>query len=114
MLHHFYPTGRISRWPYLWRVIALYLLAFACYGLPSLAEYKLHDTTAIWENIAFTGMLICLYLLVVQMVKRLHDLNLQAWWLLLAFVPIVSLGLGNALSFVSGTAGQNRFGAAPR
>ncbi|RZK28959.1 MAG: DUF805 domain-containing protein [Hymenobacter sp.] len=113
MLHHFYPTGRLRRWPYFWRIMALYLLGFACYGLPALAEYQFNDIAAHWKNLALAGMAFCLYLFVVQMVKRLHDLNLKGWWLLLAFVPIASIGLGNALTFVSGTAGPNRFGPAP-
>ena len=113
MLHHSYPTGRISRWPYLWRVLTLYLLAFLCYGLPRLAEYQFNNTAAHWENLALAGILFCFYLVVVLMVKRLHDLNLRGWWLLLALIPIVSIGLGNALFFVSGTAGPNRFGPSP-
>lgn len=113
MLHHFYPTGRLRRWPYFWRITALYLLGFACYSLPALAEYQFNDTAAQWKNLALGGMALCLYLFVVQMIKRLHDLNLKGWWLLLAFVPIASIGLGNALTFVSGTAGPNRFGPAP-
>jgi uncharacterized membrane protein YhaH (DUF805 family) len=113
MLHHFYPIGRLSRWPYLWRVLTLYLLAFICYGLPVFAEYQFGDTAAHWENLAFAGIIFCLYLMGVQMVKRLHDMNLRGWWLLLALVPVASIGLGNALCFVSGTAGPNQFGPAP-
>jgi uncharacterized membrane protein YhaH (DUF805 family) len=113
MLHHFYPTGRISRWPYLWRVLTLYLVAFLCYGLPRLAEYQFHDTAAYWQNLALAGIAFCFYMVVVQIIKRLHDLNLRGWWLLLALVPVVSIGLSNALWFVSGTAGPNRFGPPP-
>ncbi|TVT40060.1 DUF805 domain-containing protein [Hymenobacter setariae] len=113
MLHHFYPTGRISRWPYFWRVPALYLLAFICYGLPRFAEYQLNDTAAHWRNIAFAGIVFCFYMVVVQGVKRLHDLDLRGWWLLFILVPLVSIGLGSALAFVSGTAGPNRFGPSP-
>ncbi len=113
MLHHFYPTGRLSRWPYFWRIAALYLLGFACYGLPAWAEYQFNDTATHWENLAMASMAFCFYLFVVQIIKRLHDLNLRGWWILLAFIPIASIGLGNALTFVSGTAGPNRFGPAP-
>jgi uncharacterized membrane protein YhaH (DUF805 family) len=113
MLHHFYPTGRISRWPYFWRVPALYLVAFIYYGLPAFAEHKFNDAGEHWKNIALAGIAFCAYMVVVQGVKRLHDLNLRGWWLLLMLVPLVSIGLGSALAFVSGTAGPNRFGASP-
>jgi len=113
MLHHFSPTGRLSRWPYFWRVIVLYLLAFACYGLPSLAEYQLHDTAAYWQNIALLGMAVCFYLMLLQGIKRLHDIDLRGWWLLLALVPIVSIVLGAGMQFIAGTQGPNRFGLPP-
>lgn len=113
MLHHFSPTGRLSRWPYFWRVLALYLLAFACYGLPALAEYEFHDTVGIWKNLALLGIALCFYLIALQHIKRLHDLDMRGWWLLLALVPLISLVLGAGMQFVAGTAGPNRFGPPP-
>jgi len=113
MLHHFYPTGRISRWPYFWRVPTLYVIAFICYGLPAFAEYQFHDVGEHWKNLALVGIAFCFYMVVVQGIKRLHDLNLRSWWLLLLLVPVASLVLGSALSLVSGTAGPNRFGPSP-
>jgi uncharacterized membrane protein YhaH (DUF805 family) len=113
MLHHFSPTGRISRWPYFWRVLVLYLLAFACYGLPALAEYQFGDTAPVWQNLALAGMVFCAYLIFLQTVKRLHDLNMRGWWLLILLLPIVSLLLGAGMQFVAGTPGPNRFGPSP-
>ena len=110
MLHYFTPKGRLSRWPFFWRVLALYLLAFACYGLPALAEQQLHNPAGYWKNLALAGLLICFYLTIAQAIKRLHDLNLRGWWLLLSFVPVASLVLGVGMQFVAGTAGANRFG----
>ena len=113
MLHHFFPTGRIGRWSYVGQLLAFYALGIACYSLPALAEYQLHDTAAYWENLALAGMVLCFYLLMVQMIKRLHDLNMRGWWLLLALVPIAGSILGNGMVFVSGTNGPNKFGPAP-
>jgi len=114
MLHHFYPIGRISRWPYFWRVLVLYLLAFACYGLPSLAEYQFGDTAPIWQNLALAGLALCFYLIFLQVVKRLHDLDMRAWWLLAMLLPVASLIVGAGMQFVAGTNGPNRFGPPPR
>ena len=91
MWHPLTPAGRLSRWPFFWRVLALYLLAFACYGLPVLAE-RLHHPAGSWQNLALAGMVACYYLVIAQSIKRLHDLDLRGWWLLLAFVPMVNLG----------------------
>ena len=114
MLHHFTPTGRISRWPYFWRVLTLYLLAFACYGLPALAEYQFGTTAPLWQNLALVGMVLCFYLAFLQAVKRLHDIDLVAWWLLLGLLPGISFILGAGMQFIAGTAGPNRFGPPPR
>ena len=113
MLHYFTPAGRLCRWPFFGRVLALYLLAFACYGLLALAE-QLHSPAGYWKNLAVAGILTCFYLIIAQSIKRLHDLDLRGWWLLLTLVPVVSLVLGAGMQFVPGTAGANRFGADPR
>ena len=92
----------------------LYLLAFACYGLPTLAEYQFGDKAPIWRNLALVGMAICAYLVFLQVVKRLHDLDMRAWWLLVLLLPVASLVLSAGMQFVTGTAGPNRFGPSPR
>ena len=47
-------------------------------------------------------------------VTRLHDRNMPAWWLLLAFIPVVGgLGLFVLLAFVPGNPGPNRYGPPP-
>ncbi|MFD1874017.1 DUF805 domain-containing protein [Hymenobacter bucti] len=110
----FAPTGRISRWPYFSRVLALYLLTFACYSLPALAEYQFGDTASVWKNLSLAGLIICFYLIFLQSVKRLHDLDMRAWWLLVLLLPVASLVVGAGMQFVAGTAGPNRFGPSPR
>ena len=112
MWHHFTPAGRLNRWPYFWRVLALYLVAFACYSLPALAEQQ-HSSVGGWKNLALVGILICIYLVAVQAIKRLHDLDMRGWWLLLFFVPLVGFVLGTRIQFMPGTTGPNRFGVDP-
>jgi uncharacterized membrane protein YhaH (DUF805 family) len=95
-------------------VPTFYLLAFACYGLPVLAETQLKSTAAYWQHISLVGIAICLYLVLTHTIKRLHDIELRGWWLLLLFLPIASLILGAGMQFVAGTAGPNRFGPDPK
>ncbi|RZK99125.1 MAG: DUF805 domain-containing protein [Hymenobacter sp.] len=114
MLHLFTITGRIRRRTFWWSVPALYALAFACYGLPALAETQFNSNSPHWRNAALAGMGLCFYLAFTQAAKRLHDLNLRSWWLLLGMVPVVSLFLGAGMQFVPGTTGPNRFGNDPR
>lgn len=46
-------------------------------------------------------------------VKRLHDIEASGWWILLLFVPFVSIGLTVALLVYPGTKGSNAYGAEP-
>lgn len=49
------------------------------------------------------------------MVRRLHDRQFSAWWLLLALVPALGpVVLACQLLFARGTHGDNRYGADPR
>ena len=45
--------------------------------------------------------------------RRLNDMNLSAWWLLLIMVPLINLVGILALLVAPGSAGSNRFGPAP-
>jgi uncharacterized membrane protein YhaH (DUF805 family) len=57
--------------------------------------------------------LVFLYFYIVFGIRRLHDMNRSAWWLLLGLVPLVNLILGLVLLLAGGTAGANDY-AAPR
>jgi uncharacterized membrane protein YhaH (DUF805 family) len=114
VLQLFKFTGRLRRRAFFWRVPALYVLAFGCYGLPVLAEVKLNSTAAHWSIISQLAIATCFYLMLTQSVKRLHDIDLRGWWLLLALLPVVNMLLGSGMQFVSGTPGPNRFGPDPR
>ncbi len=45
-------------------------------------------------------------------VRRLHDLNASAWWLLVTFIPFGAL-LFFALPFKKGSSGTNKYGEPP-
>lgn len=43
-------------------------------------------------------------------IRRLHDMNLSGWWVLLYFVPIVGNIAPWVLLFIRGTDGPNKYG----
>jgi len=48
-------------------------------------------------------------------VKRLHDRNRSAWWMLFSLVPVIGLvWLVVQVGFLRGTLGPNRFGEDPK
>jgi len=46
-------------------------------------------------------------------VKRLHDLDLPGWYVLILFIPVVGLWYGIQLGFFRGTPGGNKYGEDP-
>lgn len=108
----FTAAGRLRRRTYFLRVIGLYVLGIAIYGLPELLYGA--NTPEQAELLVLLGFMLVGYLVIVQVLRRLHDLNISAWWALLALVPLVSYVLGAGLQFVQGSVGPNRFGPDPK
>ncbi len=46
--------------------------------------------------------------------RRLHDIDKSAWWLLIAFVPVVGAIILLVFSLKEGTIGANTYGADPK
>ena len=100
--------GRISRrrfWR--WGVGALLVLAALTHALLGIARVRteladpLVNLLLLWPAVAIS-------------VKRWHDRGRTGWWVLVGLVPVVGwlwLLIDNGL--VRGTAGPNRYGAAP-
>jgi uncharacterized membrane protein YhaH (DUF805 family) len=108
----FTANGRLRRRDYFLRVLGLYALAFAIYAVPGLL-YQAEVPSGV-ALAALAGIVAVLYLTMVQVALRLHDLDLRAWWWLVAFLPGLSYVLGAGLQFVQGTIGPNRFGLDPK
>lgn len=47
-------------------------------------------------------------------VRRLHDTERSAWWLLLIFLPLIGTIVLLVFMFLDGTPGDNRFGPNPK
>lgn len=98
--------GRIRRsvfWAAL--IIATAVFAILFVALQAVAGYAI--TLVLYPP--FFAVLLSL------MVRRLHDRQFSAWWLLLALVPALGpVVLACQLLFARGTHGDNRYGADPR
>jgi len=71
-------------------------------------------------NLYFTEiffiLLVIIYLIayIVQDVKRLHDLDSSGIWIILRFIPIISLIFSFYLLLADGTVGPNQYGEDPK
>ncbi len=108
----FTAKGRLRRREYLLRLVLLYAAAVAFYALPSLLPDPELQTTL--HFVAGMGIAAAWYLVIVQALLRLHDLDLSAWWALAGLLPVVSYVLGGGLQLVPGSIGPNRFGPDPK
>jgi uncharacterized membrane protein YhaH (DUF805 family) len=46
-------------------------------------------------------------------IRRFHDLNLSAWWIISLFIPFIGAIMGLILIFMPGTKGDNKYGEMP-
>lgn len=103
-------TGRASRSQYWWFIGINFLIWCACALIDSLVGFFNLDLGI--------GLLSGLYALVMVIpslsagTRRLHDTDRSGWWLLLGFVPIISLVL-LVFMLLKSQPGANRFGESP-
>ncbi|OGX83400.1 hypothetical protein BEN47_03675 [Hymenobacter lapidarius] len=102
----------MRRRQYVLRLVLLYAMAIAFYALPSLISAP--ELQTILRLIAGAGIAVAWYLVIIQALLRLHDLNLSAWWALVGLLPVVGYVLGGGLQLVQGSIGPNRFGPDPK
>ena len=121
--------GRLNRKRYIKRSLLLWLVsiviitacsaAFIAYIVPSCVDpehmgiYELARFEAGINGLFTLAMLPVIISSYMLMIRRLHDVNLSGFFVLLNFVPIVNLGLFLYLLCKKGTEGENDYGPDP-
>ena len=109
-------SGRIGRARYLCYSIWLTFLVagVGLFGGGLLAALIAgFDEAALMNYALVLGILIYIPILAVFFIvarRRLNDLDLSGWWVLLVFVPLLNIGLTLCLVFLPGKRGANRYG----
>lgn len=108
-------TGRINR-----KIFILYAISFCLFSLvliiPTLfIVFSINNDRNIDLIITIVSTLLELALLpsLFLSVKRLHDVEKSAVWIILYVVPIINIGLFLYLCCVKGTVGENKYGEDP-
>jgi uncharacterized membrane protein YhaH (DUF805 family) len=116
--------GRVNRAKF-WLVhIAMWVVVAVVFGVVLGGAAMSSDPTAAAAALASVGVVGGLVLLVVYILmvwislaiaaKRWHDRNKSAWWILIAFVPVVGVfWYLIECGFLRGTSGANKYGADP-
>lgn len=92
---------------YLFNIIACIVLSILDSILGTKTIYRLGTLSSIYvlasiiPNLAVT-------------IRRLHDINRSAWWMLIGFVPLIGALVLFIFMISGGTFGENRFGDDPK
>lgn len=100
------PSGRISRSTFFWRsfFLAIFLLFPGLTIIQAKTEFSM-------------GYVLCavfLFFYGIQVIKRLHDVNLSGWFALLILIPSINFIFFLYLLFAGGTIGMNKYGYDPK
>lgn len=119
-------TGRSSRAEYWWMQMIFYIASFTIQMLLQFVwvlpiDYSSHVYTGeqefqneLWLFLLATGTsLVFLILTFALTVRRLHDRDLNGWWILLNFIPIIGGLILFIICLLPGTPYLNRYGLNP-
>ncbi len=98
-------TGRASRDEFWWFMLFQLIVAIAA----SVIDGALGSP--LLQLVVSLALLVPFIALVV---RRLHDADRSGWWALLLLLPVIGLIALIVIGLTPGTAGENRFGPAPR
>ena len=120
LAHFFTWRGRLNRMRHCKRQMAAFGLMCAAMLLLNsvidlLSPHVRYSESVTWIIIAFIVLVVLAYTVssVMLQIRRLHDLNLSGFFLLLRLVPFVDVIICLYLTFAKGTTGDNRFGHDP-
>ncbi|AIF81212.1 hypothetical protein I862_03260 [endosymbiont of Acanthamoeba sp. UWC8] len=69
--------------------------------------------SVIFKSLFFVLTVIFAANILILITKRLHDINLSSWWVLLTFIPLIGTIFSFILWVFPGTKNENRFGLPP-
>ena len=109
----FTSKGRLNRKSYIYRSIFLSLVLCVVQGVLTFAANTIGALELLFAVVAFGFSLFSFVSNIMMDVRRLHDLDLSGWWMLLMLVPLVNIFFALYMLFFKGTDGPNQYGDDP-
>lgn len=109
----FTSKGRLNRKSYIYRSLFLSLVLCVVQGVLTFAANTIGALELLFAVVAFGFSLFSFVSNIMMDVRRLHDLDLSGWWMLLMLVPLVNIFFALYMLFFKGTDGPNQYGDDP-
>lgn len=109
----FTSKGRLNRKSYIYRSIFLSLVLCVVQGVLTFAANTIGALELLFAVVAFGFSLFGFVSNIMMGVRRLHDLDLSGWWMLLLCVPLINFFFAIYIYFFKGTEGPNQYGDDP-
>lgn len=109
----FTSKGRLNRKSYIYRSLFLSLVLCVVQGVLTFAANTIGALELLFAAVAFGFSLFSFVSNIMMDVRRLHDLDLSGWWMLLMLVPLVNFFFALYMLFFKGTDGPNQYGEDP-
>ena len=109
----FTSKGRLNRKSYIYRSLFLSLVLCIVQGVLTFATNTIDALELLFAVVAFGFSLFSFVSNIMMDVRRLHDLDLSGWWMLLMLVPLVNIFFALYMLFFKGTDGPNQYGDDP-
>ncbi len=100
--------NRLNRKPYILRGLAIFFVMFLLAVAVTILGGKKYG-----NMLAFAVALIFCIPSIMLMIRRLHDLDRPAWWVIGGFIPLINVALSFYLLLAAGTIGPNQYGPDP-
>lgn len=105
--------GRLNRKVFILRVLRFALLSGVFLILPLYFALSANPESGLLRALLILAELLCIWPTFSLYIRRLHDLDKSAWWVVALFIPIVSMFFVIYVMCCKGTTGSNRFGDDP-
>lgn len=112
----FNANGRLGVLKYMAHSLVLMLVAAALFGVLALvgglsfSEDSASQPNPLVMSILFVAIIPFIWLGFVMLIKRLHDLNLNGWFVLLTLIPVLGAIISLFIMCVPGMKEGNKFG----
>lgn len=109
----FTSKGRLNRKSYIYRSIFLSLVLSVIQAVLTFASNTICALELLFAVLLLVSGIFGVVASIMMLARRLHDLDLSGWWMLLLCVPLINLFFAIYFYFFKGTEGPNQYGDDP-